>query len=111
MKSQELIVWGTGWRPRFLPLIILAGNNLNPAASFDENGLTVKVFRSTLLPWQSISSVVVKKGIMTTYCVVVSGDSAFILHFREREDLGVLVRELRARGISVEVSPSIERDL
>ncbi len=110
-QAQGLNVSGTGWRPSFLPFVILAGNNLNPAASFDENGITVKVIRTATLPWSTISAAIVKKGIITTYCEVISGKSAFVLHFREREDLGILVRALRTRGVWVDVPALIERDL
>lgn len=111
MQAQELIVFGTGWRPSLVPLLLLSHNNLNPAASFDEHGITVKIIRTTKLPWDTIEKASVRKGLITTYCVISAGRSEFVLHFREREDLGVLVAALRNHGIAVNVPDSIENDL
>ncbi len=107
----ELTVSGIGWRPSFLPLIVLSWNNLNPAAKLSDAGISVKVIRTTMLPWESIKHAVVRKGLITTYCEISSGNSDYILHFWDRSDLGVLVRELRNRGIAVEVPKKIENDL
>lgn len=107
MAATQLTVSGTGWRPSFLSFLIVSRNNLNPGLSFDESGLHIKVVKTTSVPWSEVDAVSVHTGFKTIYCVITADSSEFVVHFREHDDLAVLIRELHRRKIATEVPPQI----